>query len=381
MPHAALARLLCLLLLSARAAGTVEDGAVALTALHPWQHIGRFSFAAGDGGIVDGAVTGVAPGSARSVYFYCEREWEKLATIRAPGTLPPAAECEAVTAPGAYLASAALAPNEDGVAQFALTLPHRDRETVCSVALADCSIGLVKGGDSDSMLGSISWKDTFLHASVSHQGIVPPIMGLGVFGLVPGLVSGFLSMAESEHVLAWSSSYMTAAFKQQLQWSPHGYTLHFENDGSHLPAEEAGMTTLHGVLTLGLLAFVPLYYRMVKNHQLVGNSRDVITIWYGLSSSASLMTMSLKSKRGAQGFGGAGVPDRQRGLRGDAPALRAVDRLRAAPLRLALPPRQLVRPVPAGRAPRAARLGVDSDRQVRKPTTLNCSPPPPTSGL
>ena len=43
------------------------------------------------------------------------------------------------------------------------------------------------------------------------------------------------------------------------------------------------MTTLHGVLTLGLLAFVPLYYRMVKNHQLVGNSRDVITIWYALS--------------------------------------------------------------------------------------------------
>ena len=50
----------------------------------------------------------------------------------------------------------------------------------------------------------------------------------------------------------------------------------------HLPAEEAWLPEMYLVLAVALLCYVPVYRGMIKQHQLVGKSRDHITLWVTL---------------------------------------------------------------------------------------------------
>lgn len=63
---------------------------------------------------------------------------------------------------------------------------------------------------------------------------------------------------------------LSAEARRFLGWEIYTYEIHFENGGSHLPAEEAGMPMMYTCLLVALVAFIPIYYRLVRNHQLVG---------------------------------------------------------------------------------------------------------------
>lgn len=289
---------LALAVLAAPARALVESGGTVLTRAAPWAHLSRFSFSGGAQGKISGTITRVDPlleplRSVASVYLYCEFELEKVESLREDLKLEVGSkeECEQLTAAGIYLRTAALEPDaETGVAAFTLEVPVVPDERVCTVALADCSLAagvrdlgvdLVHSDVANlfSSRGRKGLMDKFLHWITAHQGVMPPLMGLGVFGMLPGLVSGLVSMANADRVLAFSGHFMSAEFKKKINWSPHGYELLFENGDSHLPAEEAWLPQMYLVLTLTLMAYVPVYRSMVKRHQLVGKSRDHITTW------------------------------------------------------------------------------------------------------
>ena len=116
-------------------------------------------------------------------------------------------ECEELTSAGIYLRTAPLTPDpETGIAAFSLQVPVVPQERVCTVALADCALAQSgPGPDIQSMhhhvqallspSGRKGVLDKFLHRMTSHHGVMPPIMGLGVFGMLPGLVSGIVSVS------------------------------------------------------------------------------------------------------------------------------------------------------------------------------------------
>ena len=99
-------------------------------------------------------------------------------------------------------------------------------------------------------------------------------------------------MANADRVLEWSGHFMSPEFKKKLMWSPHGYELLFENGDSHLPAEEGWLPQMYLVLTLALLAYVPVFRGMVKQHQLVGKSRDQITTWVTIIVACQIVSVA-----------------------------------------------------------------------------------------
>jgi hypothetical protein len=280
---------LLLLLLLPASNSLFESGATVLTRRQPWQHLSRFSFTAGAEGTISGVVTRLGE-TKRSVYLYCEWELEKIHALREDLNLEPGSleECEELTRPGLFLATAELEPAPpDGSAEFSLTVPVHKQERVCTVALADCTLARKSEVEPKGKAGMFRSRqgltDMMLHYMTGGPvGVMPPIAGLGVFGLVPGIVSGFLSTAQADKVLQLTGHFMSDSFKNGLAWSPHGYKLHFENGGSHLPAEEAWLPEMYLVLAVALLCYVPVYRGMIKQHQLVGKSRDHITLWVTL---------------------------------------------------------------------------------------------------
>lgn len=286
--------LLKLLLLLGDAAALIETGATVLTKLQPWQHLSRFSFTGGEQGTISGTVTRVE-GTNAGVYLYCEFELEKIHSLQYDLNLTIGSfeECDELTSPGIYLAKQDLTPELDGGdAKFALTVPVTPKERVCIVALAECQLArtmtnaevLKDPSVFQAFQSKQGFVDMVLHYVTYHQGFMslPPLGGLGLIGFVPGIISGLLSTAHSEQVLNLVGLYMSPQFKKSMRWSPHGYQLHFENGGSHLPAEEAWLPEMYLFLTVALLCYIPIYRGMIKRHQLVGKSRDYITTWVTL---------------------------------------------------------------------------------------------------
>lgn len=300
MPGGGRSALLWAVLLLAMVAETgalIESGATILSKPQPWQHLSRFSFSGGEQGTISGTITRIARnenhrGSHAGVYLYCEFELEKIRSLREDLNLKVGSleECDELTSPGIWLTHSDLTPNSNGEAEFSLTVPIAPKERVCIVALADCSLARTKlneGAHKDPHLlhaftSKQGFADMALHFVTNNQGVMPPIAGLGIIGFIPGIVSGMLSTQHSESVLNLASRFMSQKFKDSMGWSPHGYWLHFENGGSHLPAEEAWLPAMYFVLTIALLCYVPIYRGMIRQHQLVGKSRDHITLWVTL---------------------------------------------------------------------------------------------------
>lgn len=192
-------------------------------------------------------------------------------------------ECEELTSPGIYLSKAELTPAGDKKATFSLTVPVVPKERVCVVALADCHLArsTTNTDTFKAARGAQGLLDNALHFIAGNSGVaaLPGIPGLGALGLLPALTSGLLSTQFSETIINLMSGFMSADFKKSMGWSPHAYVLQFENGGSHLPAEEAWLPQMYFFLAVALLCYVPVYRSMIKQHQLVGKSRDHVTMW------------------------------------------------------------------------------------------------------